>query len=297
MRQSKFTEVFMTNIYTVNFHIETRCNLKCRFCYANFAEIKDNDRLSLNDSYRLIDLLKKANCIKINFAGGEPFLYSHLGEMIQYAYNAGLKTSIVTNGTLLKNQWLNIYGRYLHWITISCDSAQEKIQKQLGRGTGQHVATTQKAFQYINHFNQVNGHRHRIRTKLNSVVTSLNWQEDMSSFISQCEVERWKILQILRIQGENEESYSELAINSEQFMSFVKRHECLKEKGIVIVDEDNDAMTESYIMIDPQGCFYQNSNNKYIKSSPILQIGVTDALQQVGFCEKRFMERGGFYKY
>ncbi len=48
-----------------------------------------------------------------------------------------------------------------------------------------------------------------------------------------------------------------------------------------MVAEDNEAMTTSYLMINPQGRFYQNSStqNGYIYGDLILDVGVEKALE------------------
>ncbi len=283
------------SIYTVNFHLVKNCNLRCKFCYAHFHNVRRKDLLSLEMLYSIIKKLKEAGCIKLNFAGGEPFLQPHLGELIQYAHSLKLKTSIVTNGTLLDKKWLDSYGVFLDWIAISCDSAKEDVQKELGRGKGEQVKQTFQAFELIKNFNET--HDHQIRTKLNSVITKLNWQEDMSQFVLNSGIERWKIFQVLLINGENDVFYPSLAITREQFLSFVERHRHLQEKNIILAPEDNDAMTESYVMVDPQGRFFQNTDNVYKLSGSILDTGVEEALEQVGFSEEKFLSRGGFYDY
>jgi radical S-adenosyl methionine domain-containing protein 2 len=253
----------------------------------------------LDSLFKILSGLKEAGFSKINFAGGEPFLYREiLGEMVQFAYEIGLTTSIVTNGTLLTKEWLEKYGRFLNWIAVSCDSADEATQKELGRGNGNQVKHTKQAFELIKAFNTSKKTKNpQIRTKLNSVITSLNWQENMTEFVLHCGVERWKVLQVLYIQGENDDSYPSLAITQAQFAEFVQCHKLLEESGVTLVSENNEMMEDSYIMIDPKGCFFQNSKNAYQQSSPILEVGVLQALQEVGFSEEKFLKRGGSYDF
>lgn len=169
------------NIHTVNFHLLNSCNLRCKFCYAHFTSISQENLLSLQNLYQIIRIIKDAGCSKLNFAGGEPLLHPHIGELVKYAYEMGLKTSIVTNATLLKRKWLDEYGQYLDWLAISCDSGDNNTQYKLGRGKN-HVTSTLKAFQLIKNFNNLNP-QHKIRTKLNTVITRLNWQENMESLV------------------------------------------------------------------------------------------------------------------
>ena len=75
-------------------------------------------------------------------------------------------------------------------------------------------------------------------------------------------------------------------------MDFIKRHENFNP-----IAEDNDAMLESYIMVDPLGRFYQNSGNLYSYSESILEVGVVRAFNQVMYNHLKFVERGGIYDY
>ena len=78
-----------------------------------------------------------------------------------------------------------------------------------------------------------------------------------------------------------------------QFQSFVKRHQSL---GDVLTSENNHEMTESYLMVDPQGRFFQNQTNvkagdSYNYSSPILQVGAGAAFRQIDFDVAKFIGR------
>jgi len=71
----------------------------------------------------------------------------------------------------------------------------------------------------------------------------------------------------------------------------------LKDLGVTIADENNDEMTQSYIMVTPDGKFYQNSAESVYKySDEILSLGVVTALNQVGFDYTKFEQRGGAYE-
>ena len=97
----------------------------------------------------MIKILKENGIYKINFAGGEPFMNQYLGDYISYAKEVGLKTSIITNASRMTYQWLVKYGRFIDQIGVSCDSLHDNVQKELGRGYGNHVDITVRAFQRI----------------------------------------------------------------------------------------------------------------------------------------------------
>ena len=282
-------------LFTVNWHLEKDCNYKCSFCYANFDHVRKN--LSLEEGFDLIQALREqGNFYKINFAGGEPLLNKNLGDYIRFAKEqAGFKTSIITNASRLTNTWLLTYGPYLDQIGISCDSMNEQVQKQLGRGFGNHLEVTKRALHRIRKVNE--DHGFNIAIKLNTVVLRHNCMEDWSGFIVDNGIQRWKMFKILKITGENESSYDDLSISEEQFRIFVSRHEHLKSQGVVIAEENNDDMTQSYVMVTPDGKFYQNSSdNQYKYSENIMDVGVLQGLEDVGFDSNKFERRGGSYE-
>ena len=75
-----------------------------------------------------------------------------------------------------------------------------------------------------------------------------------------------------------------------QFQAFVARHAAYRSIAVV---EDNQDMQESYIMVDPQGRFFQNSPvfAGYQYSQPILEVGAEKAFEQVNFNPERFLSR------
>ena len=178
-------------------------------------------------------------------------------------------------------------------IGISCDSAIESIQNLLGRGNGSAVEKVKQAFLNIQKYN-LNADV-PIFTKLNSVITSYNYKEDMTDFILNLGINRWKIFQVLHIQGENDLDIESLAISNIEFQEFVNRHLPLQQHGVDVVKEDNELMTNSYLMINPEGQFYQNSSGKYIKSDSITDVGIESALEQISFQYSKFIQRGGSY--
>ena len=275
---------------TVNWHLEKDCNYKCKFCYAHFSHINTN--LNIDQGFALIDEIKNNDIYKINFAGGEPLLNKNVGEFIKYSNQQGLKTSIITNGSRMTKKWLTNYGRYLDQIGISCDSIENITNTKIGRGFGNHVEITERLLTRINSINVNNDLN--IQTKLNTVILRNNHMEDWNDFIIRNNINRWKVFKILRIVGENDHVYDGLSISDKQFYNFIDRHRFLNDKGILI-KEDNEDMNNSYIMITPDGKFYQNSNNQYIYSESILDIGFKNAIKQTGFNYETYEKRGGNY--
>jgi len=279
-------------LLTVNWHLQKDCNYSCTFCYAHFED-DQNQNMEREKGFKLLRALKDQGFFKVNFAGGEPLLNSNLGEYLRFAKEIGFKTSIITNASRMTKAWLWAYGSFIDQIGVSCDSLSDDVNKRLGRGFGNHVQITTRAFERVHALNQEEGLD--IKIKLNTIVMKDTHLEDWSRFVIDNGVQRWKIFKILRIEGENDDSYDDLQITDAEFEDFVDRHAWLEEHGVVMAPEDNDDMTTSYIMVTPDGRFYQNSGNKYVYSEDILTVGASTALSQTGFDYDKFKQRGGEY--
>jgi len=280
---------------SVNFHLWEPCNMRCRFCYATFQDVVSTvlpkGHLPREEALRLVEAIAPF-CQKITFAGGEPLLCPWLPELIRTAKARGLTTMIVTNGSRLKPALLEELEGILDWVALSVDSASETTQAALGRAI-HGKALPREHYLTVARRVLAGG----MRLKVNTVVTSLNAGEDMSAFIDALGPERWKILRVLPVEGQNTGSVEPLLCSDEAFQSFVLRHRALERRGIVVVAEDNPDMRGSYAMIDPAGRFFDNTQGGYRYSTPLLASGVREAWSQVRFSMERFEQRGGRYDF
>jgi radical S-adenosyl methionine domain-containing protein 2 len=236
----------------------------------------------LDEALKVPEKLVKAGTQKVSFAGGEPTLCPYLAELLRESKNQGMTTMVISNGTGFTEEFLDHNHEWIDWVALSIDSSSPVTEQRLGRGNGEHLDVAKKVWRSLDD--------HNINKKLNTVVTSLNWQEDMSPLIEMLQPERWKVFQVLPIRGENGKNIGQLTISKEQFESFVDYHARYNP-----VSENNDAMTDSYLMMDPTGRFFQNRDGRYSYSSPILEVDVETAIQQVGWSQEKFNARGGLY--
>lgn len=168
---------------------------------------------------------------------------------------------------------------------MSLDSGREDIELQLGRGYGNHVEKIKNAVKVIK---QEYPH---IKIKINTTITKLNWQEDMHDIISNLSPDRWKVFQVKIIEGINEHS-SDLKITKEEFYKFINHHKDLNPIG-----EDNDLMTDSYLMIDPSGRFYKGKESMKNKRPSLINASIEDAMKNLNFDFKKFCQRNGYYEW
>lgn len=189
---------------------------------------------------------------KLNFAGGDPFLYPKLlGSMCQYAKSElGLESvSIISNGSKITKGWLEQYGQYVDVLGVSCDSFNEQVNIEIGRGDGNNVKQLFRISEWCKEFG--------ILFKLNTVVNSYNYTEDMAGIVKDLAPFRWKVFQVLVVQGENDASAQEdernrradatkFIITPEQFEVFCAKHRHLDR----FVPEPNNLMATSYLILD-----------------------------------------------
>jgi len=282
---------------SVNYHFTRKCNKTCGFC---FHTEKSSHVATEEEMKRGLWLLKQAGMKKINFAGGEPSLYPQkLAMLVEFCkVDLALESvSIISNGTLLTKKWLEKNGEFIDVLGISCDSFDEKINNAIGRGTDENV---EQLFRIRDWCRELG-----IKFKLNTVVCSFNWQEDMAATIERLEPFRWKCFQVLEVQDENDADIADTELNKrkrnaqrfiisdEQFAAFCRKHEHLK----CFVPESNQLMASSYLIVDEYLCFLDKGDGREKQSSCILDVGVEKALEEVRWDREAFLERGGVYDW
>ena len=282
---------------SVNFHLIEACNARCVYCFATFPDLTRGDRLSRDDREALVDLLVDAGVEKINFAGGEPTLVPDLGplcERIKKRSSGRCAVSLVTNGARL-GQLLDDWATWIDWVALSVDSGDDRTNAALGRTTnGRPYAPMMLEF-------AKQARCLGVRLKCNTVVSRRNVGEDMRQFMLRLAPERWKLLQMLPVVGENDGAIEENSVSDDEFRCFVQRHLRLRDAGIDVVPEDNEAMTNSYLMIGPDGRFFwhvpDGRERALKKGDPILEVGFTETVRQARFSQAKFLARGGEYDW
>ena len=96
--------------------ITTRCNCRCYFCKVWQKPVIEP---RLEQALQTIDVLNKIGCYSLSITGGEPLLYPHLKEVMDYAHKKGFIIQINTNGSILAENISSISKADL--VTISLD--------------------------------------------------------------------------------------------------------------------------------------------------------------------------------
>lgn len=270
--------------------------MRCKFCFATFQDVKHSilpkGHLPKEQAIEVVLHLADIGFEKITFAGGEPTLCPWLPELIRTAKEAGMTTMIVTNGSKLTDEFLIANKSHLDWIAVSIDSLNPETNIEIGRAISGKIPLTIDYYKHL--MDRVKSFGYGL--KINSVVTNKNFTENLSEMIEYAKPKRWKILQALPIQGQNDNKIDSLQVTQQQFYHFIDTHKKMEAITNIIPETNND-MKGSYTMVDPAGRFYDNAKGKHTYSEQILEIGARLAIQQMSYDFSKFVSRGGIYNW
>jgi radical S-adenosyl methionine domain-containing protein 2 len=283
----------------INWHITEACDYRCHYCYAKWDGAGRELLHDWDRTRKLLDEIQAyfhpANLsnplrqqmswsgVRLNLAGGEPLLYQQsVLRMLRYAKAAGMSTSIITNGSRFNENLIDRLAPLVSMLGISLDSTNPVVNQGIGRADNRGLLLDVDAATEM--LVRARLRNPAMRLKLNTVVNALNHHEDMGRLIQTIAPHRWKVFRMLEVVTR------ELAVSSEQFHAFVARHEAFQG---VMCAEDNDEMSESYIMIDPLGRFFQNTTGQqgYDYSRPIDAIGAARAFHEWRFVIDSYTSR------
>lgn len=235
----------------------------------------------------VISKLKEAGITKLNFVGGEPLLHPRVKDFVKFAKRVGMTVSLVTNASLLSDKMIQELRPHLDWIGVSIDSCSDETEVELGRGRGKHVANAKRACASIANAN--------LKLKVNTVVTKLNFSEDMRPLIAQLHPLRWKVFQMLVVDGQNE-SYSEaLTPTAREFEVFKRVNgRMLLDSGQPPTFESSENMVDSYFMLGPDGSVISNKDQRYryVPLEEALGKGISEFVDGTAY-----LARGGKYEW
>ena len=258
-----------TEELVINWHVTEKCNYHCNYCFSKYEKVNVSKEICMAKDLHRSELLlthlysffqsKYGIPVRINFAGGEPLLVPKLIPIMQLASDIGFRVSVITNGSLLTPDLTEQMKSIVSTIGISIDSVSKSSMIDLGRCTnGNRLVDMDNLLSCVKVL-KLSG----VNIKLNTVVNKINWLDDMSLFVDIINPDKWKILKVLPVVTDT------LNVTEQQFNTFIETHSAYSK---IVITEDNDLMTNSYIMIDPFGRFFQNSDiakSGYSYSEPL----------------------------
>lgn len=254
---------------TFNLHFTDFCNFHCKHCFIK----KEGKELSPEDIKIIVD--KIANFrdayneeVRINLAGGEPLLSKNIQNIIDYIYESKLEVSIISNGYYLDVDFVEKNKDKISMIGISVDSINEDINLKIGRCCNGKTLT-EKDLIKICEVIKSNG----IKLKINHCVTSLNKNENISSFLEKVRPDKSKVLRAFCEEYNKEYNISDNEWN------------IVRQKYKNVFFEDNDFMKSHYLIIDSSGSL--SRNNLHNDDNSLLNHTLEACLIKIGIKEYR----------
>lgn len=223
-------------------NVTTRCNQACRYCH-RFLKIKD---LSIEENKKILDNLIHDEVTDITWTGGEALLLNGIDELLEIAYNNGIKNKLITNGKLLSPDRIIKIGKYLDSITLSIDSTDNLINEKLGRGFD-HYNNIKQILDYLkSNFN--------IKIRINSVVCSYTKREyeTLIDFLNQYNIFSWRLFKFMPLRETAVTNKDEFSISAIEYNNIIKQVK-LKSNVVNIDSRVESDMEEKYVLILANG--------------------------------------------
>lgn len=109
---------------TLQVHPYRRCNLRCLHCYTSSAP-EVSERLDIDVLRPAVADAASLGYRVMSVSGGEPLLYSDLGNLLHAARVAGMVTTVTTNGMLLDDRRIEVLSRDCNLVAVSLDGVPE----------------------------------------------------------------------------------------------------------------------------------------------------------------------------
>jgi cyclic pyranopterin phosphate synthase len=129
-------------LHDLRISVMDRCNFRCPYCmpketfHEHYRFLKSNERLSFEEITRLTRLFVDLGVKKVRLTGGEPLLRPSLCELVGdlTAIEGVQDVALTTNAVLLAQHAAELKANGLHRITVSLDSIDPEIFRQMSGG-------------------------------------------------------------------------------------------------------------------------------------------------------------------
>lgn len=196
--------------------INYNCNNDCIFCFNNHDKAKSFDFAKAKED---LALAAKAKIQYVDFYGGEPLLYKDkLLELIKYAHELGLISSVATNITLLDKNTIDTFNKYgLKQIRTSLLGNNEDTHDLITRRKGSFAET-------INNLKDLKKY-YQGEVIVNVVVTKINYKKlkQIVDLIEGIDQDKKFIIKLSNLVYNGDENlYKKLALKYHLFQPILK---------------------------------------------------------------------------
>lgn len=120
----------------VDLILTERCNLTCKHCFQNSSPLRNSDFPSLDKLIILCDELEQLNVLSLKISGGEPLIYPHIEQFLEYLTTKKMQKSVLSNAVLLNDRIIDIIKGHHFRFGISLDGSTKELHEFLrGKNT------------------------------------------------------------------------------------------------------------------------------------------------------------------
>lgn len=239
---------------SVCWDITNKCNSNCKFCY----RFTDNLDLGSKEHDVILQKLIELGVKKISYSGGEPLLAPDLPELLRKTKNAGIITSLISNGILLPQKWDKLK-EYIDWLTLPMDGSNKILYRKVTRGSSNEYNVLSS--------NIINAISENVNLKFNTVASKMNIDDlpNIAELIKSLRVKRWKIFHFIPIRGAAAINNNEFSISSKLFNDKIAEVvDILNNTDCRITVADHNYLQNNYFWINSDGAITVTEDYKDI---------------------------------
>ena len=163
--------------------LTSKCNYKCSFC--NHPKMTQVDQMPKEKWKEILLQLKDwLGFYRINFLGGEPFLYPDLFELLGFCKDQGIMAGITTNGWFLTKENCQELSKYdLFNISLSVDGYGPEMHDRLRGIPGAHARLWEGIENLREYVIGHNGNHTRVAFRTNVLAENLDDLVPLAHFV------------------------------------------------------------------------------------------------------------------
>lgn len=121
----------------VTLFINTRCQLRCRYCFGWDGKATDANNVSAESLEPLLEAFWSKGHRYLTLTGGEPFLHPEIREIVQQAHDKGFWVTILTNGLSIDGDMARYLSKFWRLqVRVSLEGADRESHEYFrGQGT------------------------------------------------------------------------------------------------------------------------------------------------------------------
>jgi MoaA/NifB/PqqE/SkfB family radical SAM enzyme len=246
-----------STIPSVDWWITSRCNLACDFCY---GPVPDRDPVSLRED--ILTAIKNCSASVVTFCGGEPLLVREIGRYAKELAEAGKRTVLNTNGSLLCRRVEQGLELAFSAVGLSIEGSSRAVHSAM-RGAKADLDEVLRAAQLV-------ASTAGVSLKLATVVSSVNRHDllNLAELVGRLKPDVWRLYQY-SARGTRNTGQQRHPVPAEEFHRLAEAATALAAP--VPTAPSSEDMTAGCLIVDPMGNILQPGQTGYERRGNCLE--------------------------